>query len=466
MSTSCSSLTPSCRLYFRLHSKGDSAAAAGSGAPAASGSNFHAITDTVSQDALFGPLQASDLEWTCAGGFTTETQTWYSFLEDGSFATSQIIHSAVGLWYPQVQMTFKYFNPKTGKKIWKSVNVTKFAAPPSAGAAGPQGDKRSSKAAEFTVLFTTTDAGEDKYTITANLDADLQLSWSFVRPAATQGWKLGAGPKGGFSYFGSNLGSPEGYVIHRFWPVAESEGHIISQGTAIDAKGKGMFVHAIQGMRPNLVAAKWNFANFQAQDEKLGRVSGIMMEFTTTPDYGSVAEGANARESLTVNIGSIVADGKLVAVSAATRSAGSPASEASCKSNSFARHLDPMLDQDTGYQAPQAIEFHWQAPLLDSASGKGDVDHKVEAQLKVDLGKPYPSSETHGLVDKVDVLAEIPYMVRKLVNYVAGTKPYIYQTLNPATLTLTLPGQYAGSGKGESTSIKGTLFEEHTFISG
>ncbi|CBQ69746.1 conserved hypothetical protein [Sporisorium reilianum SRZ2] len=435
--------------------KSDAAAGATGTAAAASGSNFHAITDTVSQDSLFGPLEASDLEWTCAGGFTTETQTWYSVLDDGSFATSQIIHSAVGLWYPQVQMTFKYFNPATGKKIWKSVNVTKFAA---------QDDKRSSKAAEFSVVFSTTPAGDDKYTITANLDAELQISWAFTRPAGVQGWKLGAGPKGGFSYFGSNLGSPEGYVIHRLWPVAESEGHIIAKGAAIDAKGRGMFVHAIQGMRPNLVAAKWNFANFQALDDKLGRVSGVMMEFTTTPDYGTASD-AHHRQSLTVNIGSIVANGKLVSVTAATRTAGAPDAEPSRHSNSYIKHLDKTLDQDTGYQAPQAIEYHWHGPLLDLASGKGDVAHPVDAVLNVDLGKPYPSSETHGLVDKVDVLAEIPYMVRKLVNVVAGTKPYIYQTLNAATLELTLPAT-GGEGKGETSKVKGTLFEEHTFISG
>ncbi|KIS66729.1 uncharacterized protein UMAG_04793 [Mycosarcoma maydis] len=439
--------------------KGDAASGAAGGAATASGSNFHAITDTVAQDALFGPLEASDLEWTCAGGFTTETQTWYSVLDDGSFATSQIIHSAVGLWYPQVQMTFKYFNPKTGKRIWKSVNVTKFAA---------QNDKRSSKAAEFSVDFTTTDAGDDRYSITANLGKDLQLSWSFTRPSAVKGWKLGSGPKGGFSYFGSNLGSPEGYVIHRFWPVAESDGHIISQGSAIDAKGKGMFVHAIQGMRPNLVAAKWNFANFQAHHEKLGRVSGVMMEFTTTPDYGSVDQAAaqQQRQSLTVNIGSIVAEGKLVCVTAATRAAGAADSQPSHQSNSYVKHLDKMLDQETDYQAPQSIEYHWQGPLLDASTGKGDIANHVDASLKVDLGKPYPSSETHGLVDKVDVLAEIPYMVRKLVNYVAGTKPFIYQTLNDATLTIKLPESYSGAGKGEATEVKGTLFEEHTFISG
>lgn len=369
-------------------------------------------------------------------------------------------------------MTFKYFNPKTGQKIWKSLNVTKFTAPPTAGASGASGDKRSSKAAEFTVLFSTTPAGDDKYTITANLDADLQLSYSFTRPAQSKGWKLGAGPKGGFSYFGANLGSPDGYVIHRFWPVAESEGHIISKGAAIDAKGKGMFVHAIQGMRPNLVAAKWNFANFQAQDEKLGRVSAIMMEFTTTPDYGNKTASAPQvqsssgsaavadRESLTVNLGSILVDGKLVAVTGATRGSKASDSEPSQHSASCVKHLNKALDQDTGYQTPQQIEYIWAGPALDTTTGKGKPDAQVQASLSVDLGKPYPASETHGLVDKVDVLAEIPYMVRKIVNYVAGTKPYIYQTLNPAKLTLKMPADAA-----EST-VDGVLFEEHTFISG
>lgn len=57
--------------------------------------NFRAVSDTP-QDRLYGQMEAKDLEWTCAGGFTTETETWYTVLNDGAFATSQIIHSAVG----------------------------------------------------------------------------------------------------------------------------------------------------------------------------------------------------------------------------------------------------------------------------------------------------------------------------------------------------------------------------------
>ena len=87
------------------HEKAGSTGSQGGGAgAAASAPNFTAITDVTPQDALYGPLEQKDLEWTCAGGFATETQTWYTILKDGSFATSQIIHSGVGLWYPQIQV--------------------------------------------------------------------------------------------------------------------------------------------------------------------------------------------------------------------------------------------------------------------------------------------------------------------------------------------------------------------------
>lgn len=303
------------------------------------------------------------------------------------------------------------------------------------------------------------------------MDTDLQLAYSFTRPANAKGWKLGAGPQGGKSTFGTNASAPDGYVVHRFWPTAKSTGHFIIKGQAIDAEGQGMFVHAIQGMRPNLVASKWNFGNFQSED--LGGVQAIMMEFTTTSDYGAPPTGsqiqsekspagqAAPRESVTVTIGSVTVGGELVAVVAASRGSRAAANDPSRGSQSTVKHLDRVQDKDTGYLAPQALQFTWEGPQLQSGSGKGDTSKLLRASTKIDLGKPYPSSESKGLVDKVDVLAEIPYMVRKIVNYVAGTKPYIYQTLNPATLSLTIP---AGDRAGEHT-VQGTIFEEHTFIS-
>lgn len=46
---------------------------------------------------LFGELEPKDTEWLCAGGFTTETQTFYNVLENGTLVMVQIIHSAIGL---------------------------------------------------------------------------------------------------------------------------------------------------------------------------------------------------------------------------------------------------------------------------------------------------------------------------------------------------------------------------------
>lgn len=343
------------------------------------------------------------------------------------------------LWYPQVQITFKYFNPKTGEKIWKSVNVSHFVSPPPEPIKGRSYDKRSCRGEQFTVLFEQDADGNDSYTINANMDTDLQLAYTFTRPKGSAGWKLGAGPDGGKSYFGSKPSQPDGYVYHSFWPQATSSGHILIKGKAIDATGSGMFVHAIQGMRPNLVASRWNFANFQSTTADGESVAAIMMEFTTTSDYGGpvgskvnkdeTGKAVSKREPSIVNVGSVTVGGQLVAVTAATRGLHQAEAEPSRGSNSRVQHLDRTRDTETGYDVPQRLQYSWQGPLLEVTPTKTDADtaNPVKAELSVDLGKPVPPAEAKGLVDKVDVLGEIPYMVRKMVNYVAGTKPYIYQ---------------------------------------
>jgi hypothetical protein len=172
-------------------------------------------------------------------------------------------------------------------------------------------------------------------------------------------------------------------------------GDVILKGKAISMDGGyGMMVHAIQGMRPNLVASRWNFADFQAEDG----TSAIQMEFTTPLEYGSV----------TTNIGSLVEGGKLVAVTGETtygdeRDAKDPSSRAI--------HYEPAFDKDTGYEAPKKIGFVWKA---------GEITGKLE----VNTGSPDAPT---GLLEKVDVLAELPRMIKGMLSYATGTKPYIYQ---------------------------------------
>ncbi|KAF7327854.1 hypothetical protein MKEN_00365300 [Mycena kentingensis (nom. inval.)] len=408
---------------------------------------FHPVAPPAGQ--TFGPLEPKDNEWACVNsGFVTETQVFYTIGDDGTFMILQIIHSAVGLWYPTIQFTCKIYNPKTKETTWKSINVNNFTTPP------PNLDKRSCKADEFSVTYKSAPGSEypESYNIRANLAADLQVSLEVSRPQNVSGWKAGPGEKGGYSYFGADLTKPEGYVVHRFWPRYYATGHIIRSGAAESIQGAGMFVHAIQGMRPNLVASGWNFAHFQSAE--LGGVSALQMEFTTIEGYGK--SGASSG-GVVVNVGSVVVGDKLTAVTAETRypevladGATRVVGDDNAPVLSRAIQLTPEHDPATGYNVPTALEYEWKGlSILPDAPGT------VTAKVHLDVGG---NASPQGLIEKVDVLAEIPKVIKLAVNYVAGTKPYVYQWLNPAKLLLSPPGS-------EATEVEGTLYNEATFIS-
>jgi len=251
----------------------------------------------------------------------------------------------------------------------------------------------------------------ESYTINANLGQDLQVSLEVLRPSTIPGYKVGKGSEGGYSYFGTDPQKADGYVIHRFWPRLQATGHLIRNGKADAVKGMGMFVHAIQGMRPNLVASAWNFAHFQSNE--LGGVSAIQMEFTTTDAYGKRGAGSGG---VVVNVGSLVIGDKLATVTTETKW---PGEEPTSSVISRTTHLKPEHDPETSYNKPTEITYEWKGTSLLS-----DAPGAVEGKLFVDLGT---NESPNGLIEKVDVLAEIPYVLKMAVNYVAGTKPYIYQ---------------------------------------
>lgn len=313
------------------------------------------------------------------------------------------------MWYPTIQFTFRIYNPNTKETTWKSINVSNFVTPP------PGLDKRSSKADQYSITHKSNPGSEypETYSIRANLADDLQISLDINRPSGAHGFKVGKGPKGGFSYFGPDAANAEGYVVHRFWPRTEATGIIVLKGQAITAKGPGMFVHAIQGMRPNLVAARWNFVHFQSNEH--GGISTVQMEFTTTDQYGKKGAGSGF---VSVNVGAVVLGGKLAAVTAETKWPDTPQEE-DVEVASRATHSKTEPDSDTGYAAPTELSYRWAGPsVFPGATGT------VDARASVDVGSP---DAYKGLIEKVDVLAEIPYVIKTMVNYVAGTKPYIYQ---------------------------------------
>ncbi|KAG6373509.1 oxidative stress survival, Svf1-like protein [Boletus reticuloceps] len=389
--------------------------------------NLHPVSGfepKTSASDLFGDLRSSDLEWTCAGGFVTETQTFYHFLEDDTILMCQVIHSSIGLWYPTIQFTCKIYNPNTMETIWRSINVTNFVTPP------PGLDKRSCKADQFSITSrpSADPSLPESYVIRANLSDDLQVSFDVARPASVPGFKVGQGPKGGFSYFGPDVNKAEGYVVHRFWPHTRASGHLIYKGQATSIQGIGMFVHAIQGMRPNL------------------------MEFTTLESHGRYGAGSGG---VTVNVGSLVLGGKLAVVTAETKWPDEVPEE-SAPVISRVTHVEPVHDPDTGYRKPSALDFRWAGPSILSVP-----QGTISASLYVDVGNV---AVPKGLIEKVDVLAEIPYVIKTMVNYVAGTKPYIYQWQNKAKLVVRGQDNVI-PGLSDGLEIEGLFFCEASFIS-
>jgi len=206
-------------------------------------------------------------------------------------------------------------------------------------------------------------------------------------------------------------------------------------------------------MRPDRIAKRWNFADFQSSEH--GGVSAIQMELTTRPEFGRKVDGKDAEKGVTVNFGSLVLGGKLVCVTAETTWPDGSASQHKSYT-SRAHHFDTAHDKDTSYDQPSRLRFEWSAPSLVAGS-----PGQISAELETNVGTP---TQPEGLIEKVDVLAEIPAMVKSVISFVSGTKPYIYQWYKPTTLKVTAPDSIL-NGASAGVDIKGYLYSEASFIS-
>lgn len=190
------------------------------------------------------------------------------------------------------------------------------------------------------------------------------------------GFQVGSNGK---SFFGTDPQHPWGSVKHAFWPRCRVEGSIITKSGEIDFRGKALFIHALQGMKPHHAAAKWKFCNFQSPT-----YSAVMMEYTTPPSYGLTV----------VNVGGIAKDGEIICAGA----------------TNSAEHTQIISDPENNWPEPSSVKFIWK--------GKTQAGEDVQGELGSELGRR---------LDRVDVLAQVPAIVKTLVGGVVGTKPYIYQ---------------------------------------
>jgi hypothetical protein len=333
---------------------------------------IHSITDSVKDQEPFTEATDEDFEWLNPSSTNVETQTFYfDDLDQGFIGFAQVIHSNVIGLHTTAQFTFKIFNTKSGKQIWTSTKLEDFMI----------------RGNNFYAKDLAIELENDIYHIVSNVTEESKVDLYFKRLAPAS--KIG---KDGTSIYGDNVEEPWGTMRHVFWPRNEVHGSIKStdpetnEYKEFEIKGLSMFVMALQGMKPHHAAASWNFLNFHSKN-----VSAVVMEFTTPKSYASTK----------VSIAFVSNDNGILSVSV----------------NNDVNHLGVNIDE-VGWPQPSGIEFNLHG--VDSKNKDISRDVKIYGDLK--------------LIERVDVMHEIPAFVKNIVSGVAGTKPYIYQFWNDMTI--------------------------------
>ena len=86
----------------------------------------------------------------------------------------------------------------------------------------------------------------DTYTIKSTVNENTTVDLTFTR--ASPGFVIG---KDGTTYYGTDHENPWGSMYHSFWPRCAVKGTIKTNEETIDLGGRGLFIHALQGMKPH-----------------------------------------------------------------------------------------------------------------------------------------------------------------------------------------------------------------------
>lgn len=84
------------------------------------------------------------------------------------------------------------------------------------------------------------------YSIRSSTNKHSIVNITFKREAP--GFVVG---KNGTSYYGTDPQKPWGSMRHAFWPRCRVEGSVLTQSGEVKMDGRGLFIHALQGMKPH-----------------------------------------------------------------------------------------------------------------------------------------------------------------------------------------------------------------------
>ncbi|SCU81997.1 LANO_0B04808g1_1 [Lachancea nothofagi CBS 11611] len=370
---------------------------------------IHPLTEKVEGKQPFHQTTREDFNWQSPSHTNVETATFYfSDLKQGYTGFVQVIHSNIVGLHTKAQLTFRIYNVQTPElNVWTSTKLENF-----------QIDGPNFYADGLSIEM---DAAGSQVQFKSSVSPDTTIDLTFDR--VVPGVKVG---ENSTTYYGDNVEQPWGTMRHIFWPRNLCHGSLkfdVSIGTEAasyrtvsfskDVPVYSMFVMAIQGMKPHHAAKSWNFLNFQSDTH-----SAVLMEFTTPRSYGNTE----------ISVGILCSKDDVIAVTI----------------NNKVTHLDPIIDS-VGWSIPQSLVISFKGVSSKVA------DDEVATATPITASVEGPLTQ---LVERVDVMKEIPSFVKNIVSGVAGTKPYIYQYANDFKLKV-----------GEEAPVNGLGWCEITFIS-
>ncbi len=377
---------------------------------------IHTVTERVEGKQPYRETTREDFFWKSPDHTNVETVTFYfSNLATGVVGFAQIIHSNIIGLHTAAQFTFRIFDSKNPEKLnlWTSTKLENFRI-----------EDANFYADDLSVEL---NADNTQYRLISKVNEQSIVDLTVTR--LTPGAKLGDDPS---TYYGDNVEQPWGSMRHVFWPrntcvgeikvkipketaekTAEEQAQEKEQQEEQEQEGEDeaveetieyeertlkfgeddpsycMFVMAFQGMKPHHAAKAWNFMFFHSKENTV-----VLMEFTTPKSYSNTK----------VSIGIITNDKEILAVT----------------HDNSALHLNQEIDS-VGWNVPKQIRVELKGHTSSAKDEDVEADndeHKIKAVVEGPL---------ENMVERIDVMGEVPNFVKNIVSGVAGTKPYIYQ---------------------------------------
>eukprot|EP00158_Paraphelidium_tribonemae_P008901 Partr_v1_DN28720_c3_g3_i2_m62922 putative Survival factor 1 len=311
-------------------------------------------------------ILASDFKFICDSNGGSEATTIYIRFDDDSFGYGQFVYSSIGL-SPSAQLVWRYWNAngvEVSASSSHSGSAFKLSPDKCSATLGPNSHFKHLPESDF--------PSYDISLFPKSSGCGVSLAFVSLTPAVQL--------KSGKTTFRASNSSSPFHFFHQFLPIGRVSGQLFMPGKpSLEVSGYATILRGLQSNKPHCIATRWDM--FQLLDGPRG--DAMILLQCKTPKLFS-------RQAITQSI--LVRGGRIIC----------------CSSRAYARHLDTILDASNGYELPSRVEYR-----MDGVGVDGSVVKAVsEVQTKV-------------LTTKIDILAELPFLLRKLLQVLIA-KPFTY----------------------------------------